>query len=93
MRGYFHDDSDHSPQRRTSKQDLLNEIRAAYDAINEVSNVLGNVTVHGRDYYVQGPDAYTQARHEHSLRFDALRGVADELLVMYQGIEAQGRQS
>jgi hypothetical protein len=73
----------------TGKQALLREVEAAHTAMEAAMAALAQVTVHGRDYYVQGPQAYLQARHEMDNRQAALRSAAAELYEMYQRIEAQ----
>jgi hypothetical protein len=76
----------------TSRAYLLAELEAAQDALRVAEEALRQVTVHGRDYYVQGPDAYRVARREMDARLDALRGVQRDLEALWSGIEAQGRK-
>lgn len=76
----------------TSKANLLDEIEAAYVAIEAAISALRQVTVHGRDYYVQGPNAYPQARDEMDKRLASLYTVQQELQSMYEAIHAQGKQ-
>ena len=71
----------------TSQKNLLAELETAYSAVNAANDALRQVTVHGRDYYVQGDHAYPQARHEMDARLGALEQVMSDLLVMHQAIE------
>jgi hypothetical protein len=76
----------------TSQQSLMSELETAHGAIVAAIAALRQVTVHGRDYYVQAaPDAYTQARHEMDARLVALETIQDELMEMHVGIQKQGR--
>lgn len=71
----------------TGKHNLLSELETAYAAVGTAIDALRQVTVHGRDYYVQGPHAYGQARTEMDVRLDALRAVQDDLLAMHTAIQ------
>jgi len=71
----------------TGKETLLAEIAAAVDAISAAIAAVGHMTVHGRDYYPQGPLAYSVARIQQDDRLNALRAVMDELVEMYNKIE------
>ena len=75
----------------TAKVDLLNEHEAAIRAVSNAIETVNLITVHGRDYYPQGAEAYAEARQEMNVRLDALRTVRDGLLVLWQEIQAQGR--
>lgn len=73
----------------TSKQNLLQELTEAHAAVGAAIAALRQVTVHGRDYYVQGPAAYPQAREEMDRRLASLGQIADDLTEMYHAVEAQ----
>ena len=64
----------------------MSELRQAYTAVLEATDTVQQVTVHGRDYYPQGPDAYRQARHEMDARLEALRSVREDLLTMHRAM-------
>ena len=66
---------------------MLSELETAYAAVGTAIDALRQVTFHGRDYYVQGPHAYGQARTEMDVRLDALRAVQDDLLAMHTAIQ------
>lgn len=74
----------------TGKQALMDETRDAYKAIMDAKEKLLQMTVHGRDYYVQSPDAYSVARAEHHARVQKLSDLEDELIDYYRAIEKQG---
>lgn len=44
---------------------------------------------HGRDYYVQGPDAYTAARAEHEGRLAALNVILKEVEALAESVTEQ----
>jgi hypothetical protein len=48
----------------TSHKDLTEGYEKADDALHEFIDAFGNIEFNARDYYVQGPDAYPQARDE-----------------------------
>ena len=75
----------------TAKKNLLEELHEASTALRAAEVVLQQVTVHGRDYYVQGPHAYGQARTEMDARLAALTNLQYEIQTMYQEIQKQGR--
>lgn len=75
----------------TGKKNLLDELEVAYAKIGEALDALRQVTVHGRDYYVQGPHAYGQARTEMDARLTALETVRKDVLDMHGAILAQGK--
>lgn len=63
----------------TAGMDLYAEYCSAHSALAEAIAALGRVTVHGRDYYPQGDDAFRTAAREHAARLSALLVVRDEL--------------
>jgi hypothetical protein len=71
----------------TGSEALKREIEAAVDAVGTAMRAVGNMTVHGRDYYPQGPDAFGQALTEHQNRRMRLLSVLDELVEMYNKLE------
>jgi hypothetical protein len=75
----------------TGKKNLLEELEIAHGAVNTAIDALRQVTVHGRDYYVQGEHAYGQARTEMDARLAALAAVQDDLLNLHVAIQQQGK--
>lgn len=75
----------------TDKKNLLAELEEAHAAVGAAIEKVRQVTVHGRDYYVQGPHAYGQARTEMDVRLAALDKVKDDLREMHHAVHAQGK--
>ena len=71
----------------TGAEALKREIEAAVDAVGTAMRAVANMTVHGRDYYPQGPDAFGRALTEHQNRRMRLLSVLDELVEMYNKLE------
>ena len=61
--------NDHAVRNGTVRHFPREPVRAVASAID----ALRQVTVHGRDYYPQGPHAYPQARPEMDVRLKALQ--------------------
>ena len=63
----------------TSKDELLQGYLDAINALREASVKIGHAGPNARDYYVQGHDAFTQARDQHVARLIKLAEVQKEL--------------
>lgn len=74
----------------TSKDELLRQIEIAHAAINHAIEGLAGAAPNARDYYVQGPGAFPQARAEHEARMHKLSDVMSELLALNEAIYEQG---
>lgn len=61
----------------TSGADLIDQNREVFDALQIVLKKMREATPHGRDYYVQGPEAYATARREFEARYAQVQLVAD----------------
>jgi hypothetical protein len=48
------------------------------------------MTVHGRDYYPQGPDAIVQAQREHAKRIQDVQAIERELNAILVALRDQG---
>ena len=70
----------------TSKTDLRNGYLAAHDAIDAAIEALASAELNGRDFYPQGPDAYSQARSERDEALKQLRQARDYAGEMLAGI-------
>ncbi len=70
----------------TSGPALRDGYAAAYDAIDKAIEALGNAELNGRDYYVQGPDAYYQAQKERAEAFEKLWAAQKYVAEMLEGI-------
>ena len=65
----------------TSKAQLVKEYEAAYDAVDNAIKVFREITVHGRDYYVQPdyPHVFYRAQDEHQALLNKLFDVRKDL--------------
>ena len=63
----------------TSKDELVRELREAFDAVCTAIDKHADCTVHGRDFYVQGPDAINAALFQRRARSQKLWDVRNEL--------------
>jgi hypothetical protein len=70
----------------TSQDALLEQVTAAATAVFRACVALNQASPHGRDYYPQGENAFTQARAEHADRMARLTDVYRELEVIAQAI-------
>jgi hypothetical protein len=73
----------------TSGKDLWNEYHAAYEAIKTSIDALCDATCNGRDFYPQGPAAFSQARSERDEALRKLREVKAYTEEVLMGIMAQ----
>lgn len=73
----------------TSAASLLNDVQEAHLAVHSALEALAHAAPNARDYYVQGPHAYTMATLEHDARMAKLREVRDELEKIAEHIVAQ----
>lgn len=71
----------------TSRGELQDQIREAYAGVSNAIEKLQGAYPNARDYYVQGPDAFTKARAEHEARMHKLSDVAHELLAIFDAID------
>ena len=58
---------------------LTEDYTTAYHALQAAIRAFQSVEFNARDYYVQGPDAFTAARAERRAQFAALGNVGAEL--------------
>jgi hypothetical protein len=70
----------------TSGPALRDGYAEAYDALEKAIDALASADLNGRDYYVQGPDAYYQARKERDEAFAKLRAAQEYVGEMLVGI-------
>lgn len=73
----------------TSGKDLWNEYHAVYEAIKTAIDKLCDATCNGRDFYPQGPAAFSQARSERDEALSKLREVKLYTEEVLMGIMAQ----
>ena len=70
----------------TSKKDLVAEYEHAMVALDRAQEALQQITVHGRDYYVQSPNAINGAISESKYRIDRVRDVRKEIEEIFSKI-------
>ena len=75
----------------TGFTDLRDGYAAAYDAIDKAIDALAKAELNGRDFYPQGPDAYSQARKERDQAFSQLRAAQEYVGQVLMGICDQQR--
>jgi uncharacterized protein YbjT (DUF2867 family) len=75
----------------TGFTNLRDGYAAAHDAIDAAIDALANAELNGRDYYLQGPGAYSQARAERDEAFKQLRAAREYTTDMFLGILDQER--
>lgn len=63
----------------TSREELKLQLKNSYVAIRTAIKALQAGAPNGRDYYPQGPEAFSIAREEHVSRIARLEEVNDEL--------------
>jgi hypothetical protein len=73
----------------SSGHKLLEDNRIAQRSVETAIDALCNAAPHGRDYYVKGPEAYTEARREHDKRVESLRAVLAELREIGRSLDEQ----
>jgi hypothetical protein len=73
----------------TSGRVLVREYADALDAVDKAIAAVGNVTVHGRDYYLIGERAATDASTEHHQRLRKLSDVRAEPHLIYSSVLEQ----
>ncbi len=72
----------------TGKKMLLEGYENAYHAIRDAEKALNNVEFNARDYYVQGPEAWTEAVKEMQGRFEALAKIKKEIEEIAEAIQS-----
>lgn len=75
----------------TGAERLLGETTAARVALRRALENLQDMTVNGRDYYVQGDEACNEAIREHRARMVKVQEVLADLTEYEAGIRAQVR--
>lgn len=76
----------------TGAASLQREYYAFYKAVNSAIEALADATLNARDYYVQGPEAYSQARAERDAAFAHLGAAKLYAEEMLSGIMDQARR-
>jgi hypothetical protein len=73
----------------TSAKDLWAGYEAAYDAVRAAQEAIGKIEFNARDYWVQGPDAFTKARVHRCEQIKALAEVENYLFEHLLAIREQ----
>jgi hypothetical protein len=71
----------------TSRDELIRQLETAYDALNTAIEALTAASPNARDYYPQGPHAYSQASNEHTARLGALHTVRADVERLVNAID------
>ena len=74
----------------TSRDELLNQLVNAADAVFAAIETHAACHPNARDYYPQGPEACCTAQRAHKARASMLDTVRRELIEMAESIDAQG---
>ncbi len=75
----------------TDARDLLAQNLDALAAIGNAIEALRRANPHGRDFYPQGQDAFTEAQTMARVRLAHLSAIKDELTEIVIGLRAQER--
>lgn len=73
----------------TSANGLAEQYIAAITSLRVAQQALASGAPHPRDYYVQEPNGFQQARTEHLDRLKRLEAVEDELSMLLQAVYTQ----
>lgn len=68
----------------TSRNELIDRIRIAYDSLTAAINDLDKTRPNRRDYYPQGHEAIGKALDEHRDRIKRVTAVQDELIEIWE---------
>ena len=63
-------------------QQLMDALNDAMRSLHDASRALSKCSPHGRDYYVQGPDAIGIAIRQHVSRMQKLADISKELMTI-----------
>ena len=75
----------------TSHKDLYAGYEAAYHAVRAAQEAIGNIEFNARDYYVQGPEAWSKAQDHRIEQRQALAQVEEYLLQHLLSLQEQER--
>ena len=71
----------------TGAQDLFDGYKNARTAVNDAIDAICKIEFNARDYYPQGPDAYSEARKEQIKRVEMMQSVSDDFLTIAMHIQ------
>ena len=75
----------------TSREALQEQYREAYSKLGETLVALIAAGPNGRDYYPQGSDVLLIAQREHRERIAKVRSVQDDMLALFESVDAPPR--
>jgi hypothetical protein len=75
----------------TSKEELLDQVVAAVRGCRKAMEAIRTAWPNGRDYYIQGPDAFGQAVEEWKSRVERIDSVMKELTEIGRAIADHGK--
>lgn len=73
----------------TGAERLLEQHEASLEALHRAITAVCDAGPNSRDYYVQGPDAPTEAQREHEARVARLKSVRDEIGQIVESLHDQ----
>lgn len=73
----------------TSREELVRQLCDAGEAVATAVQAVYAAAPHGRDYYMQGPEALKQANAEHIERLRKLEAVYAELTALAEDMDAK----
>jgi len=76
-----------------SKESLLEEATEALSALDAAEKALHNITIHGRNFYPQGPDAINAALAEYRDLLARFEAIKEEVLAYAVAIDNGGKQN
>jgi hypothetical protein len=75
----------------TSKESLMKDYRAAWEALDNAQKIIAPTSPHMRDYYVQenGAEAFDRVRADHAARLTALEKMKGEYEALWAAVFEQ----
>ena len=75
----------------TSADSLVNQRLEVVESLRDTLNAIGQAWPHGRDYYVQGPNALEEAQDLWQGRVEVLKTMVADITQEALAIQEQGR--
>lgn len=73
----------------SSADTLLEGYEAAAESLGAALEALAGAAPNARDYYVQGPSAFEEARREHVARLEKVTAVLEEIRLLHRAVYRQ----
>ncbi len=74
----------------TGRAQLIEQNKDALTAVRKAFVALQAAAPHSRDFYTQGPGAYTKARDQHVERLRKLESIESDLVEIYYSVRKDG---